>query len=274
MRYFVRRRIRSATLVLFALTLVWLLAGAQARSLGHAAFLTGYIMLAAIGFLALYNVRKKLPFLPLGSSTAWLQCHIYVAIGSLGVYLLHVGLKLPTGVLETSLAIMYLLTMASGCVGLYLTRAIPRQLARVGEQVIYERIPGLRREVWQRANEVALAGVAASGTTTLADYYAGRLFDFLALPRSLPYQLWPTMAGRRALLGELKNMRRYLTDQEHGALEELFALVRKKDDLDFHESRQKLLKLWLFAHIALTYTLLLLAGLHAVLTHAFHGGAV
>ena len=54
-------------------------------------------MLAAILFLALYNVRKKLPFLPLGSSTAWLQWHLYVGIGSVGVFALHAGLRWPTG---------------------------------------------------------------------------------------------------------------------------------------------------------------------------------
>ena len=64
------------------------------------AFTTGYLLLAAVFFLALYNVRKKLPFLPLGSSTAWLQWHLYVGIGTLGVFALHAGLTLPNGVLE------------------------------------------------------------------------------------------------------------------------------------------------------------------------------
>jgi hypothetical protein len=49
--------------------------------------------------------------------------------------------------------------------------------------------------------------------------------------------------------------------------------LRRKDDLDFHEARQKLLKLWLFGHIALTCTLVLLALVHGLVAHAFHGGA-
>jgi hypothetical protein len=99
------------------------------------------------------------------------------------------------------------------------------------------------------------------------------LYDFFARPRRLSYQLRPTSAARRELLGEMQNVRRYLSDQEQGACEELFALVRRKDDLDFHEARQKLLKVWLFAHIGLTYALVLLALLHAVMAHAFGGGA-
>jgi hypothetical protein len=52
----------------------------------------------------------------------------------------------------------------------------------------------------------------------------------------------------------------------------LFALARRKDDLDFHEARQKLLKLWLFVHIALTCILVPLAVVHGLVVHAFHGG--
>jgi hypothetical protein len=51
-------------------------------------------------------------------------------------------------------------------------------------------------------------------------------------------------------------------------------LIRRKDDLDFHEARQGLLKLWLFVHIGLTCALVLGATLHGILAHAFDGGAV
>ncbi len=40
-------------------------------------FISGYFLLAVMFVLAGYNVWKKLPFLPLGSSEGWLQFHIY-----------------------------------------------------------------------------------------------------------------------------------------------------------------------------------------------------
>ena len=49
--------------------------------------------------------------------------------------------------------------------------------------------------------------------------------------------------------------------------------MRRKDDLDFHEARQRLLKTWLFVHIGLTYGLVVLALLHGLLALAFRGGA-
>ena len=78
---------------------------------------------------------------------------------------------------------------------------------------------------------------------------------------------------RRADATRCRTCGAILSDQEQAACERLFALVRRKDDLDFHEARQRLLKLWLFVHIGLTYALVLLALLHGLLAHAFRGGA-
>jgi hypothetical protein len=273
MGFFSRRRIRNVGLTLMALAVVWLWTRARERSLQPASFASGYLLFSAVSFLALYNARKKLPFLPLGSSAAWLQWHIYLGLGSLGLFALHTGIRWPTGVLNTALAVTYLATFASGLLGLYWTRTIPPQLARVGAEVIFERIPSLHQHVRQQASETVLGSVAASGATTLADFYVGRLYEFFYRSRGLRYFLRPTTTRRRRLMLELQSVRRYLSDQEKPACERLFALLRRKDDLDFHESRQRLLKTWLFAHIGLTYTLVVLAVLHGLLALAFRGGA-
>ena len=269
---FTRRRIRNASLVLLVLAAIASWVRAREQSLGSSAFTTGYLLLAAVLFLALYNMRKKLPFLPLGSSAAWLQWHLYVGMGTVGIFALHIGPVWPRGVIDTLLAGIYLLTVGSGIVGLYLTQTIPAQLARVGEEIIYERIPAIHLQVRRRAGEVVLKSVAASGATTLADFYTARLYDFFGRSRGWGYFARPTTARRRALMREMQDLRRYLSEQEQAGCERLFALVRRKDDLDFHDARQKALKLWLFIHIGLTYALVLLALLHGLLAHAFHGG--
>jgi hypothetical protein len=120
---------------------------------------------------------------------------------------------------------------------------------------------------------VVLESVTASGATTLADFYMSRLFSYFHRPRGVAYLLRPTTALRRSLMEDMKNLRRYLTDNELTACERLFALVRRKDDLDFHAARQGMLKVWLFVHIGLTYALVALAILHGLLALAFRGGA-
>src|SRR3990172_7170920 len=117
MSFYVRRRIRNASITLLALAALCVWVRAEEVALRDTAFKTGYLLLAAVGFLALYNIRKKLPYLPLGSSTAWLQWHLYVGMGTVGVFALHVGPKWPHGKLDLALAGVYLLTVSSGLVG-------------------------------------------------------------------------------------------------------------------------------------------------------------
>jgi hypothetical protein len=180
---------------------------------------------------------------------------------------------LPSGFLETSLAAFYAGSVCCGLVGLYWTRTIPSQLARVGEEVVYERIPALRGQLQRQAGDVVLQSVTASGATTLADFYVERLYTYFHRPRGASYFVRPTTALRRSLMHEMQNLRRYLSEHEVAACERLFALVRRKDDLDFHAARQGLLKTWLFVHIALSYALIMLSLLHGLLASAFGGGA-
>jgi hypothetical protein len=272
MKYFAVRRLRNASISLAVLVALAFWVRAQHSALRPTTFATGYLLLAAIGFLALYNVRKKLPFLPLGSSAAWLQAHLYVGMGTMAVFAMHVGTSWPHGALNICLAVVYLLTVGSGLWGLYLSRSIPAQLARVGREAIYERIPALRVQVRQQASELMLQAVSVSGATTLADFYSNRLYDYFERPGDWTYTLLPTSARRRALMRELHDIRRYLSDQEQTFCERLFGLVRAKDDLDFQQSRQGILKLWLFAHMALTCSLLALGTLHGLVALAFSGG--
>ena len=271
MRYFPRRRIRNvllAALVVLAMV-VWV--RSQDDALARTAYQTGYVLYAAVGLLALYNLRKKLPALPLGTSAGWLQLHIYIGIGSVTVFALHTGAQLPGGPLELALAIVYLATISSGLWGLYLSRTIPAQLTRTGEQFTYERIPALRRKVQTRAQGVLQEAVATSGATTLTNFYTAYLYDYLERPRSLRYLFRPTTGWRKRLLRKMHDLKRYLNADEQQACEKLFHIVRTKDNLDFHEARQRLLKLWLFGHVALTYSLVLLATLHGVVALAFRG---
>src|SRR6478672_6175288 len=221
MTSFVRRRVRNIGVTLIVVALVWLWSRSLEKRLTTSSFTTGYLLIAAVLFLALYNVRKKLPFLPLGSSATWLQLHLYVGLASVGVFLLHGGWHMPNGVLETTLYMTYALTVLSGIVGLYLTRTIPAQLARVGEEVLYERIPALRRSVQHQAGDAVLESVTTSGATTLGDFYVARLYDFFARGRNLAYFLRPTTALRRSLMGDMQNLRRYLCEPELAACERL-----------------------------------------------------
>jgi hypothetical protein len=266
-----RRRLLSAGRLLFVLAwlFVWLIY--QRDNLGHDAFQSGYFLFAAIVFLAAYNLRKKLPAIPwLGSSARWMQLHIYVAIGSFVVFISHVGWEIPNGVMEQFLAAIYLVVFGSGLLGLYWSRSIPGRLTAVGEQVLFEQIPVLRRGVAQQVRSLLFDQPAKS--IVLARYYVQRLARFFEQARPVTYLAYPNGRERRAILNEIEDLDRYLTPTHQAIGRQLAELVRRKDDLDYHRALQGRLKIWLFLHIGLTYSLMILAIAHGVAVHLFHGG--
>jgi hypothetical protein len=272
MRPLVRRRIANASLTLALLAFVWLWSVRLENRLRPTSFFTGWLLLATIVFLAALQLRKRLPAPSFGSAAAWVQAHIYTGLGSAGLFLIHTPLRWPDGWLEGALAALYWVTFVSGLVGLYWTRSVPRRLARLGDEVVFERIPALRAGVRDRAQAAVLGVVRAAGATTLGEFYNARLQDYFSRKRSWRYRLAPTSGLRKSLMAELTETTRYLSDDERKTAEELFALVRQRDDLDYHDALQWRLKAWLYIHIALTYPLLMTAAVHGWLAHLFDGG--
>lgn len=271
MRRLMERRIRS--LVITACLAALLVA---LYSWGDAALLrvdvySGFLLLSGVWFLAMLHWRKKVPSLPLGNVATWLQIHIYVALLMMVTFALHVKWRIPNGWLEASVGLLFFSVSASGLFGLYLTRTLPKKLARVGEEIIYERIPYFRRMLVEEARQILLQVATVSDSPVLMNFYTLKLQPFLAQSRSWGYRLNPDSRRRRFLLAELQGLHRYLSEQERPACERLFAIVRRKDDLDYHEALQSVLRTWLFVHIALTYPLLLLATLHGLLAWSFVG---
>jgi hypothetical protein len=274
MKSFASRRLRNSAITLIASTSVVAYAWWSAARLGRPDFGTGYLLLAMIVFLALYNVRKKLPIVAHTTSAGWLQAHIYIGLATAFVLAAHVNWRLPNGWLEGILAALYAATFVSGLVGLYWTRTLPTQLSRVSEEYIYERIPALRSHIHQRAEQVVLETVRATGSDTLGSFFNTRLQGYLEKPRGWGYWLKPSSKVRKRLLAELTEVTRYLSEPERKASEQLFALIRRRDDLDFHAALQWRLKIWLFAHIGLTCPFVMLACLHGWLAHLFDGGGL
>lgn len=272
MRSLVRRRVQNAAIAFLAVACVWSTAHRMELRLYDSHFFTGWVLLAATAFLALLQLRKKLPAPSLGSASTWVQAHIYTGVASGALFLIHAS-GWPAGRFETALAALFALTFVSGVIGLYWTRTLPRRLIRVGEEVIYERIAAIRGQLRQQAETAVLTTVRGAGSATLGEFYNARLQNFFSNHRGWRYRLFPTATLRKSLMAELTEASRYLSDAERATAEALFALVRKRDDLDYHEALLWRLRAWLFVHVALTYPLLATAAVHAWLVHLYQGGA-
>jgi hypothetical protein len=104
-------------------------------------FLTGWTLFISMLFLTLFNLRKKLTMLPIGSNAIWLQVHIYLGWLTVLLFALHVGWRVPDGFIEITLAILFIVVAGTGVLGVALSRALPKRLTRRGEEVILERVP-------------------------------------------------------------------------------------------------------------------------------------
>ncbi len=233
-------------------------------------FFTGYVFIGCLFFLTALNMRKRLPFIPnIGSARFWMQLHIYVGLATFVLFGMHVKWRVPDGGLEIFLSGLYFFVAFSGVYGLYMTRILPKRLSAIKEEVIFERIPAMRQKLAQQARAVVME--ACESSEVLAKFYANRLIYFFETPRSFAYNLSPSGGRKRQLVGELEALDRFLGEDQRHASRRLAVLVRQKDDLDFHRAIQGRLKIWLFAHIGVTYSLLIVAVVHGVLAHAFSG---
>jgi hypothetical protein len=246
---------------------------AFAQKIQRIDYLSGWALTAVILFLALYNARKKLPFLPLGGSEAWLQLHLWIGYFSFVLFAIHLQFKAPDGWFEIALAILYGIVMASGIFGLILSRQIPKRLTTMGNEVLFERIPAHRRMVLDRAEALAVTSTGETQAATLLDFYARNLRSFFAARPAFWRNLTGTDRSLSRMLEQLDDLQRYTNAREKEILAELAELAREKHRLEYHYSLQGILKAWLFVHIPFTYSLLLFSLVHVILVFAFSSGA-
>jgi hypothetical protein len=265
---FSSRRLKNGSITVLLLLGLAALVNFQHANLVRSNYTTGYTLMGCLVFLAMFNLRKKLPMLPnLGTASFWMQLHIYVGLATFVIFALHIGWRVPDGHFERALAILYLIVGVSGVYGLIITRILPKRLTALPQEVIFERIPWLRLNLTRRARELVMS--VCESTDVLARFYINRLANYLERPRGLLYLVNPSGRKRRQMIAEIEELNRFLGEDQRQAGRDLVDLVKRKDDLDYHAAIQGRLKGWLFVHIGLTYSLLILAVLHMFLVHAF-----
>lgn len=273
MRGFVRRRLLWASLLIAATIAVVSAYVAWSGATTRAAYLSGWLLFGLMVILTGYNWLKKIPYLPLGRSEVWLEFHLYAGVFTGVLFLLHVRGRWPTGGFELVLTLLFALVTVSGVVGIVISRGWPKRLTARGGEVPFERIPIVRRQLRERAEALALNSVPEARSATIAEFYTRRLHDFFTGPRSFLAHVVESRAPLNGLLHDLNDLNRFLNEQERKVVEQLVALVRQKDGLDYQHALQLTLRLWLFIHIPVTYSLMLCALAHIVLVYAFSAGA-
>lgn len=230
---------------------------------------SGWTLFVLFTLLALYNVRKKLPYPSLFKSSSWLQFHVYGGCIATLVFFIHTGVQFPSGVFDTFLYWNVIFLVLSGFIGLWLTRTLPKRLTDIGQEVIYERIPQFRLQCLEQADQIILQTVEQHSNEALEEYYLHTLRPYLSEEPNCVVQFFSSNRNSHLINTELNNLKRYLNDAEKVVADELKEIVCRRADLDDHFAYQHILKSWLFFHIPLTFSLFVLAAMHLVLVYAF-----
>ena len=265
-----RRVVASSFTIAVILLFVWLYQRETDR-LGAPAFFTGFTLLACLLILILLGVRRRLPFWPLGSVSTWTQIHLYVALFTTVIYVLHVPALVASGVFESFLSMIFLLVTASGFYGLYVSRTLPKKLTAVEGQHRFDRVSWGRLQIAQAAEQTYQEISEPTAKQVLEAFYQHVLSPFFVSRPSLAYVIVPSGNRRRRLLGDLKELDRYLENDGRRAAGKLAALVRRRDDLDYQFALQLRLRCWVVFHSMLSLVLLAAAIVHLIIVLRFAG---
>ncbi len=271
---FATRALRNTAVLVILTVALLILNWAYGLSLRDTSFLSGWLLLVGVGLLSAYNLRKKLPIVPLLSVSVWLQLHIYLGWLTIFLFLLHTSFRSPSGGFEIGLWLLFVAVAGSGIVGLALSRTLPNRLRRHGEPIIFERIPIFRAQLAREVGDLAMQSATQTASNTMAQYYASRLQPFFRGPRNVLAHIAGSNEAILRLRREIRSLERYLDESGRETLDEIEWRVAAKDNLDQQYALQLLLKGWLFVHVPLTYSLILVAVVHAVLIYAFDGGSL
>ena len=182
MRSLSKKRMIRSSVLLFFIVLILFVDSQMRQALMVPSYFTGWIMFGLMVVLILFNARKKISFLPLGTAYSWAQFHIYGGMLLFIISFAHINYVMPNGTLESILSILFLLVALSGMYGTYISRRLPVKMAQQSEYVIYERLPGIREKIRGEVEERVNSAVDDLGSVAIADIYSKHLYNYLSRP--------------------------------------------------------------------------------------------
>ena len=263
------RRLIASLLTACAIAFALWLVKRETDRLGNPAYVSGFTLLACIALLMLLGVRRRLPFWPLGQMRIWTQVHLYTGIFALAVYVAHVPVILADGIFESTLSVLFLGVSASGGYGVFASRTLPKRLTAVEGQHRFDRVRWVRQEIARSAKTVYDEVNGKAAKDVISVFYETVLGPFFVTGPSVLYVIAPGIHRRRRLLGDLKELDRYLEDDGRQAAGKLAALVRRRDDLDYQFALQLRLRCWVVVHSVLSILLFAASIVHAAIALRF-----
>lgn len=266
-------------------------------SLGLTYGIAGFVLMLFVGLLGL---RKKFPVWRVGRAQSWMRGHLWFGLLSFPLILFHGGFHFG-GTLTRVLMWLFVFVWMSGILGAALQHFMPRfQTAQLPMETIYEQIDRVRGQLAEEAGQLVeetcsaldgevsrasdrqratSASAGTQGGLTVASGLQANQQVSTQLRKFLDDEMLPYLerAGARAMnLGQatqaqkmFQQFRVLLPPELHSNLDDLENICEEKRQLDKQSRLHKILHGWLLVHIPLSYALLLLGAVHAVVALKF-----
>lgn len=240
-------------------------------------------------FALLLGLRKKFRTMRIGRAYQWMQGHVWLGLLSYPMILMHAGKFWPWGGTLTQIMMWsFTIVIVSGIFGLILQQYLPTKLLHdVTLETIYDEIDHVLKQVRQQAEErvasvaerqpedafeieaVATRGAAATALQTETDASAGGRLQVFYTEYVKPFLSEDPdsskLANGEAARQLFYNMKKNLPTALHETLDDLNRLVQERRDLAKQRTLHRWLHGWLLVHIPLSYALLLMGAIHAVM---------
>ena len=273
--YLISRTLQGLLIAAISGGLFWLV-WIYANGLRDPRYLDGWVLAGGMALQISFHIAKTARLSP-KSATRWRKIHIFVGYLLIAAFISHSDFTLPDTGFEWALWTGFVLVTLSGIFGTYLVWSLQAKRL-IDEGVSYDRIPTLREEL-ELAFLIAVdeidppsAAIDLPGVpydAWIRELYATHLGDFFRGPRNFTAHLIGSQRPLKRLTDAIDNLSRYVDQQSQERLTAIKNLVIEKDRLDFARVSLGLTRGWLFVHVPVTYSLIVLTVLHILIVYAF-----
>jgi hypothetical protein len=247
-------------------------------------------------FAGALGARRRVPTWRIGRATTWMRGHLWLGFISFPLILLHSGFSLGAGSLTRTLMVLFILVFVSGLFGAAMQVYVPKVMTeRVPLETVYDQIGHIREQLAQealtivddicavldgdlsRAAPLNRAAAASAGTmigftvgaslsadprlsATVRECYVSQLAPYLVSAGGKGHVLSnPVVAS-----GIFHELTILVPERLAANVGELQSICEEKRQLDKQRTLHHILHGWLIVHVPLSYALLILGGIHAL----------
>ena len=244
--------------------------------------------LALMIFAGLLGAREKVPAWRVGRMQTWMRAHLWLGLLSFPIILFHAAFSFGHG-LTWWLMVLFTGVTASGILGTMLQQYLPRMMTRqVPLETTFEQIDNVREQLVLEAGELVAAACAPPKAAPAAktEAAAGAAVAMTAGPvaaseSAARLQSWwesiirvylehsthlrEGSVKRREVQHALRQLRTLLPPAMHDTVDSLEDICGEAGQLRKQVILHYTLHGWLMVHIPLSYALLALSAVHAVM---------